>query len=426
MNRSIVIRFQQEYISGGFGNAGKHSLRIAIVHFGFMYSGGGERTAIYESILLRRMGHQVTCFAPAIRTDLCFPELISQIDLRGILPKTRIRLPFRDFASLVGSSILAPLFARKFRKFDVILSHGQPATWISYLISRLVSKPHVTYLHQATRFLHPRQIDLQVGWRTKPDFALLQNIVTMAKPLMQAIDHVSIVSSDRVLVNSQWIANSVRRIYEIEPVVCSPGVDTDIFIPLQRKGDIVVNGHLVRKPFILSTNRHYPQKGLGDLIKIYSEVRKSVNCNLVVTGAYTNYTPFLREMCSDFGVETDVLFTGQVTENDLARLYQNADVYAFTSPEEDFGLGPIEAMAAGTPVVVWDNAGPSETVIDGVIGLKAKPGDLHDFAAKLTLVLTHTILRRRLSASAARHVKRKYSWTNHVERLVEVLADAAK
>src|SRR3989337_222537 len=131
-------------------------LKIAIVHFGFMYSGGGERTAIYEAILLRRMGHEVTCFAPAVRTDLCFPDLISRIDLRGIIPPVRMRLPLRDFTSLSASSILAPIFAKKFEGFDVILCHGQPATWISYLISRVISKPRITYLHQPTRFLYPR------------------------------------------------------------------------------------------------------------------------------------------------------------------------------------------------------------------------------------------------------------------------------
>ena len=401
-------------------------LKIAIVHFGFMYSGGGERTAIYEAILLRRMGHKVTCFAPAVRTDLCFPDLISRIDLRGIIPPVRMRLPLRDFTSLSASSILAPIFAKKFEGFDVILCHGQPATWISYLISRVISKPRITYLHQPTRFLYPRAIDLRVGWKTKRDFALLQAIVNATAPLVRAIDHISIVSSDRVLVNSNWIGRKVKEVYNVQPVVCPPGFDEEKFVPRLPKTDMVIKGRKVKKSFILSTNRHYPQKGLSDLVRIYSLVRKHSDAKLIVTGAFTTHTKDLRDLCIQLGLESDVFFTGQVSEDDLVRLYQNADVYAFTSPEEDFGLGPIEAMASGTPAVVWDYAGPAETVLHGVTGFKARPYDNADFASKLLLILTNNALKNKMSSAAAQHAGRNYSWFKHVKTLELILSEAAK
>jgi glycosyltransferase involved in cell wall biosynthesis len=386
-----------------------------------MYSGGGERTAIYEAILLRHRGHEATVFAPAIRRDVCFPDLINQIRLQSIIPKTKVKLPFRDFLSLTASSLLAPLAARKFEDFDVILSHGQPATWISYLITRQLIKPHVTYLHQATRFLHPREIDLKVGWKTKPDFELLENIVQIARPPVQAIDHVSVVSSDRVLVNSRWVADTVRRFYEIEPGICPPGVDVTKFKPVTERHDLTIDKHHISRPFILSTNRHYPQKGLSDLIRIYAEVRRNFECELVVTGGFTPYTAHLKQLTVDLGLGDHVFFTGQVAEEDLVRLNQNADVYAFTSPEEDFGLGPIEAMASGTPPVVWDNAGPAETVVEGLTGMRARPADLHDFAEKLTIILANPKLRRSLSREGAAYVRRKYSWEKHVDTLLENL-----
>ena len=396
------------------------------MHFGFMYSGGGERTAIYESILLRRRGHEVTVFAPVIRKDACFPELIDQIELQSILPRTKVKVPFRDFVSLTASSFFTPLIARKFKGFDVILSHGQPASWIGYLVSRAFSIPHVTYLHQATRFLHPREIDLRVGWRTKPDFYILERIVDVMRPLVQTIDHTSIVSSDHVLVNSRWIATQIREYYSVDPIVCSPGVDIDRFKPRGKKHDLEIAGQTIHKPFILSTNRHYPQKGLSDLIRIYSKVRSWVDCKLVVTGGFTKHTQSLRDLSSHLGVSDDVVFTGHVTEGQLVELNQNADVYAFTSPEEDFGLGPIEAMASGTPPVVWDHAGPSETVVDRVTGLKAKPADLNDFASKLTSILKNSSFANRLGTQGARYVRRRYSWENHVDGLLDSIGDLCK
>jgi len=68
--------------------AGAKPIRIAVFHVGFMYSGGGERTAIYECILLKKRGYDVACFAPAVRPDVCYPELIEQIDLKGVNSKS--------------------------------------------------------------------------------------------------------------------------------------------------------------------------------------------------------------------------------------------------------------------------------------------------------------------------------------------------
>jgi glycosyltransferase involved in cell wall biosynthesis len=390
-----------------------------------MYSGGGERTAIYESMMLQRMGHNVTCFAPAIRTDLCFPDFIGRIDLQGVIPRVRMKIPFRDLASMLASSVLAPLFAEKFKDFDVILSHGQPATWIGYLISRVAVKPRATYLHQPARFLYPRPIDLRVGWRTKADLALLQGIVETLSPLARRLDHASVASSDVVMTNSYWIGEQIRKIYGVEVIVCPPGVDTDKFVPADNKTSIEVKGHAVAKPFILSTNRHYPQKGLADLIRIFALVRKSTDVRLVVTGDFTSYTPFLKRLSLDLGVNDRVFFTGYVPDDDLARLYQNADVYAFTSPEEDFGLGPLEAMACGTPAVVWDYAGPSETVVDGINGYKVKPYNLRDFSDKILGLLFDQSLNYELGKNGARFVRERFTWTKHVATVERTLSRLA-
>ena len=229
---------------------------------GFMYSGGGERTAIYECILLKKRGHEVACFAPAVRPDACYPELIKQIDLKGFIPRVRMKLPLRDFLSLSASSILAPIVSRKFMRFDTILCHGQPAIWIGYQIARALGKNYICYLHQPARFLYPRQIDVQVGWKTKKDFALLNDLMRLGRPLAKAFDHDSVVSAKSVLVNSEWIRSQVRRIYGIPATVCPPGVDVEKFAPAEKKSDVMIGELRIETPFILSTNRHYPQKGM--------------------------------------------------------------------------------------------------------------------------------------------------------------------
>jgi len=388
---------------------------------GFMYSGGGERTAIYECILLKKRGYDVVCFAPAVRPDACYPELIEQIDLKGFIPRVRMKLPLRDFLSLSASSILAPIVSRKFMRFDAILCHGQPATWIGYQIARRIGKRYFCYLHQPARFLYPREIDLKVGWKTKKDFALLNDLVKLGRPFATAFDHVSVVSADNVLVNSEWIGSQVRRVYGIPVTVCPPGVDMEKFVPAENKSDVTIGGLKIKAPFILSTNRHYPQKGMEYVIEIMPTVLKEYDVNLVLTGDFTNYTPRLMQLAKIFGVGHRVVFTNRVSEKSLIELYQNASVYAYTSPCEDFGLGPLEAMACGTPAVVWDYAGPTETVLDGATGYRAKPYQIDDFAEKVTRLLNNANLNRRMAENAVKHIGERYSWNNHIDILESVI-----
>jgi len=403
----------------------RSGLRIAVFHMGFMYSGGGERTAIYESILLEKRGHYVVCFAPTVSPDACHPDLIKRINLHGFLPKVKALLPLRDFLSLALSSFLVPFYARRFSSFDVFLCHGQPATWIGYYVAKNLGKPYVCYLHQPTRFLYPRSIDLEAGWKTKRDFALLQNLVGITEPIVKAWDRVSVVSANAVLVNGKWVANSVKRIYGRIPLVCSPGVDTKRYKPYKNRAELKINKTIIGKPFILSTNRHYPQKGLEYAITMMPKILKERNANLVITGSFTRHTSTLMKLADDLKIRDKIIFTNQVSETDLIKLYQNADVYAYSSPCEDFGLGPIEAMACGTPAVVWDYAGPTETVIDGTTGFRAKPYSIDDFAEKVLRLLKDEDLNRKMGLNAVSHVRKNYSWGRHMEILEPALLSLA-
>lgn len=72
------------------------SIKIAIFHMGFFFSGGGERTVINEAINLEKRGHQVTVYAPLVRPAKCFPDLINKINVSGYLPKLPIAIPMRE------------------------------------------------------------------------------------------------------------------------------------------------------------------------------------------------------------------------------------------------------------------------------------------------------------------------------------------
>ena len=118
-----------------------------------------------------------------------------------------------------------------------------------------------------------------------------------------------------------------------------------------------------------------------------------------------------------------MLFCGAVSEERLQRLYDEAAVYVYPAPEEDFGMGVIEAMASGIPVVAWNQAGPTVTVEAGVTGHLAAPGDLADYAAGITGYLSDPD-ENQATGRRAHERAWLYSWHRHVATVEQALLGA--
>ena len=381
---------------------------------GLFYNGGGERTVLNEAVGLQARGHEVVLYCPTM-TKNCFPELVEKAEIKEICWWISQEIPGRAAAGMFLSSLLSPGLVRNFRNFDIILAHSQPSNWLAYQVKRKSGIPYVSYLHQTNRFLYPRKIDQMTGWSSDLNMELLYQLHRL-KSLIRRLDSISIRHADHVLVNSEWIKKKVKSCYNLGPEVCYPGVDTSLFQYRSNHDDIL------KEPFILSTNRHYPQKGLHLLIQCLKKLTPeypSIMCFL--TGSYTKYTRQLKDYVLKLGLEKNVMFTDNLKEYDLLDLYRQAYIYAYTSPEEDFGLGPIEAGACGVPSVVWDHAGPKETVVDGVTGFRVPPYHIEGMVERQRILLDDVALRIKLGDNAQKFVKERFSWEKHFDKIDEVL-----
>ena len=120
-------------------------------------------------------------------------------------------------------------------------------------------------------------------------------------------------------------------------------------------------------------------------------------------------------------LDKKVHFVGALTEAELAKAYANAAVYCYPSPEEDFGLGPLEAGGWGVPTVAWNHAGPTVTVVDGVTGFLAKPYEVKDYCEKITKILCDRKLREKMGEASRERTKNEFSWERHVGGIEEVI-----
>jgi len=108
----------------------------------------------------------------------------------------------------------------------------------------------------------------------------------------------------------------------------------------------------------------------------------------------------------------------------LRRVYLNAALYVYPSPEEDFGMGIVEAMAAGTPVVAWANGGPTVTVKDHETGYLVTPYDTDEFAERMLQLVSSHALEERMGRAAHRRAAEFFSYDLHNDSLAQALLDA--
>lgn len=88
-------------------------------------------------------------------------------------------------------------------------------------------------------------------------------------------------------------------------------------------------------------------------------------------------------------------------------------------------MGIVEAMATGTPVVAWDNGGPTVTVRDGVTGFLVEPYDTEAFAERLWTLASSPQVTERMGRAGHRRAKQLFSYEQHVLLLERLLLAAA-
>lgn len=404
--------------------------RIAVFHCGFTYSGGGERIVIEEVLGLRRRGYRVECYAPTVDASRCYPDLIGEVRVKTFLPQLPRWVPYREAVQMAATSLLMPLYAWRFRGVDAIVGCNQPSAWIAWWAARLMDVPYVVYLNQPNRLVYPRNIDRQTGWVSNADYRLLATIVLRATSFVAWADRRSIQECDRLLVNGDYIGDIIRHTYRREAIDCPAGchVPSGGFpLPVEARftGGGTFNGYPIRRPYVLLTNRHYPQKRFDLAIRAMAEVRKRhPRVQLVVPGPATSHTASLKTLVTDLGLDGAVLFLGAITEDELQDLYAHAAVYVYPAPEEDFGMGVIESMAKGVPVVAWNQAGPTVTVASGT-GHLAEPLDVDDYASGITRLLDDAAENQRTGERAFAWARR-FDWERHLDVLESAVLDVAR
>lgn len=143
-------------------------------------------------------------------------------------------------------------------------------------------------------------------------------------------------------------------------------------------------GFLGKEKIVLALGNRYPYKNILRIIKAFSKIR-SEDQYLVILGDMKGYMQTCKGEIERKGMTDHIILKGKISDEELRGWYNCADVFAFVSLIEGFGLPPLEAMACGTAVITSNTTALDEIV--GEAALKVDPTKTSEIAKALKSLL---------------------------------------
>lgn len=308
-------------------------MRVALTHDWLVSFGGAER--VLEAL------HELYPDAPVYTTVYdknVMPLSMSSIDARTSFIQ---RLPL----SKKLYRYYLPLMPAAFRSFD--LKEYDLVISSSHACAKGVKKRkdalHICYCHTPMRYI----------WDMQDDYLNIEKnpFIKMAAPLLfKRLRRWDVASSQKVdyfIANSRFVQKRIKKYYGRDSEVIYPPVDTARF-------DVASTDD----GYYLVISRLVPQKRTDIIIEAFNTLKKP----LKVAGTGRELVS-LRKTAGQ-----NIEFHGFSSDEELVKLMAGCKALVFAS-KEDFGIVPVEAQAAGKPVIVYGEGGASESVIDGRTGL---------------------------------------------------------
>ena len=278
-----------------------------------------------------------------------------------------------------------------------------------YVVSPLIKTPFVVTIHDCIHLRFPEYLPNRLA------YGYARTMMRGSARRARRVLTVSHASKQDILRYLHVPADKVEVIYNgIDERLAAPPTADEISRVRER--------FQLEAPFVLYSGNIKPHKNVDRLIEAYAILRRRGfrETRLLVIGDDVSKYPNLRRLVHRFQLHQHVRFLGFVPDATLAALYRLASVFVFPSLYEGFGLPPLEAMAAGAPVITSNISSLPEVVDDAA--LLVDPMDAGDIADAMARVLGDPQLRADLRARGLERVK-AFSWQRSVSRIKAVYAE---
>lgn len=312
-------------------------------------------------------------------TDLCvgyrvphaFPEhLIKRIRLYELMKMTSL-IGWRT-AKQIGVFLYKTNFLSN---YDWVIYSG---SYAPLAVRNHLKGRNILYCHTIPRFaydLHDYYLS-RMKWWQRPALRVL--IYFLKKSYENAIEHM-----DVIIVNSENVKRRVKTYLAKEAIVIYPPCDIENFKWLGQNN------------YYLSLARLEPYKRVDLIIEAFKRMPER---KLVVASGGKDL-PRLRNLATG---AANIEFTDWLTESTLRDLLGNAIATIYIPKDEDFGMSPVESMAAGKPVIGVAEGGLLETVVQGETGILLPANPSVEDVVKAVLEMTPDAAGQMRAACEAR------------------------
>jgi len=384
-------------------------MRVAVFHS--LPSGGARRALVEMAKQLVALGVELDLFATSSADEELLPSAIPGVKVR-VWP-TRLWQGFGATSRLRRATQVIPLVAALRAEERVQAQIAGEIDRGSYDVAfvhhdRLLHAPAVLrHLQLPSVYYCQEPLRAAYEYELAPGSILERTLMHAPRVGLRDRDAASTRAADRVLANSFFSRESIRRAYGVDAAVVYLGVDTQSFSP----------GVARRENFVLSAGALHPQKGHREAVRTVACIPATRRPRLVVVGdrGVPGEADRLRELADDLSVHLTI--ASRVAEPQLVDLYRTAKLLLCFQSLEPFGLVALEAAATGTPTVGVREGGLREAIVDGETGLLSNSRDPAVLAALVEELLSDDKRWSALSESAVETVRRGWSWRHTGERL---------
>ena len=374
---------------------------------------GGQNVHVAElSAAFVRAGHRVVVYTRREASDVprhvVMPSGVTVVHVDAgparVLPKDELYPFMPEFGARLQRA-----FARDVP--DVVHAHFWMSACAALVATRALGIPLIQTFHA----LGTEKRRMQGAADTSPAQRLDEE-----RRIMHEADRIVATSSSEIFELCRLGADPRR----LKIVPC--GVDAAAFetpcepLPLPRR----------RPHRVLTLSRLVERKGVADVIEA---LRELPDAELVIAGG-----PAPAELGSDpeaqrltqialaAGVADRVTLLGRVDRPAIPALLRAADVVVCAAWYEPFGIVPLEAMAAGVPVVATAVGGQNDTVIDRFTGLHVAPHQPRAIAAALAELLADAAMRARLGEAGRTRVAARFTWDRVAAETLRIYRTTAR
>ena len=307
---------------------------IAIIHdwFSGEFKGGAEKVLkeIEQIILENKSYYEIYCLVNHLNKKHKFNK--------GKIINTSFiqNLPFskKHFHKYLP---LFPLAIEQIdlREFDLIISS-------SHAVAKgVITSPdqlHISYIHSPMRYAWDQMhVYLESSSYMKSKINILLRIILQD---LRKWDYLSSVRIDKLVSNSNFTAKRIKKYWGRNSSVIHPPVDTKKFSPRKSRSD-----------FYLSVSRLVPNKRIDLLVKAFNKL----DFPLIIVGSGPEKKKLMKIS------KNNISFLNYQDDLSIKNLMETCRAFVYTGIE-DFGIAPVEAMAAGAPVIAFKKGGILDTV----------------------------------------------------------------